>query len=199
MTTPHEVAGVLAEGPGVAPWRQEAARRWDVLQDTDSGRRGRSLLSHLLSYLGSDIPEPRWEEPPPRQTSRAESRPGPAGPSAGPAGVHRQGGREAPVTHDPPALEDSRLPGRPARCMTPLAAPDSVAGPGPQPTHVPSTLSRDGTRRFLCKCHAPPGWVTGFSCPSSDCGPKHKVLAIPPAPHAAGRGNCTVLMSRTEL
>ena len=85
VTTRRTVAGVLAEGPGVTPWRQKAARPWDVLQDADSGWRGRSLLSDLLGYLGSNIAEPRWEEPPPCQSSRADSRAG-WGPQARRAG-----------------------------------------------------------------------------------------------------------------
>ena len=115
----------------------------------------------------------------------------PPGPTAGPAGVHRQGGREAPVTHDLPALEDSQLPGHPACCITPLAAPD--CGPAldlSPPTSLP--LEAEMEHHVSSASAAHPGAGTGFSCPSSDS-------AIPPAPHAAGRRNCPVLVSRAEL
>lgn len=98
------------------------------------------------------------------------------------SGSTGRGRREARVSHYPTRPEPSGSRARPARCFTPLAPSDSAAGPGPQPTPVPSRLNRDGTRPFLPKRRPLPGRVTGFSFPSSESGPKHNT-----APHAAGR------------
>lgn len=145
MTTPRKVAGVLAERPGVAPGdRRRPDCGLSCRTQAGAGEDG------PFRYLGSNIPEPCWEEPVPCWSSWCGELTGFCGAlSRGRLWGHRRGGQEARVSHYPPRPQASPAPQAcPARSFTLLAPPDSAARPW--------------TSAHPCPFQVKPRWNTAF-------------------------------------
>ena len=163
VTTARKVAGVLAEGPGVAPWRQKAARHgMSCRTQTRAGEDG--PFCHISSVIWAQTSlnlAGRSLLPASPPGLRADQ--GLRGPQQGRLGsTGKAGGRRLSLmTRLPSRIPGS--PGRPARCITPLAAPDCGLALDLSPP---------------CPFHVKPRWNTAFP---------------PQVPRTPGAGNRALL------